>query len=307
MSDAEDTSAGGGEETVPAPTEPYPGAAGGAAGGEKGASAAEPTDAPAEGGATTKPARPRLERPEPVGPEPVERFGRLMKQFPVAVSSEVMALAWANQEHAPAGAAVVVDHEINPRGLHGKLWDSPPADTLAVAIVLRPPVSVEEADSTWLVAALAGMEGAEAVTGKSLATWWPDAIVEAETKEPVGYVRSEVQLGPGQVKCAVVTIRLDLPRLDLDPAGDKDRLCEAIVVAADRVSAQLAEGVAAVATAYQERCTMLGQRVKVRLRPKGETRGVARRVDRAARLEVESMSGMVERVGVNQLMELEVV
>ena len=259
------------------------------------------------GGAGTRAPRPAPQQPAAVGPEPVERFGRLMKQFSVAVSSEVMALAWANQESAPAGAAVVVDHEINPRGLHGKLWDTPPADTLAVAVVLRPPVSVEEADSTWLVAALAGMAGAEAVTGKALATWWPDAIVEAETKDPVGYVRSEIQLGPGQVKCAVITIRLDLPRLDLDPAADRDRLCEAVVQAADRFGAQLAEGVAGVATAYQDRCTMLGQRVKVRLRPKGETRGVAKRVDRAARLEVESVSGMVERVGVNQLMELEVV
>ena len=269
--------------------------------------AAEVASVMGEGGERRAGAASRPQRPQTVGPEAVERFGRPMKQFSVAVSSEVMALAWANQENAPAGAAVVVDHEINPRGLHGKLWDTPPADTLAVAVVLRPPVSVEEADSTWLVAALAGMAGAEAATGKSLATWWPDAIVEAETTDPVGYVRSEVQLGPGQVKCAVITIRLNLPRLDLDSAVDRDRLCEAVVQAADRFSAQLAEGVAGLATAYQDRCTMLGQRVKVRLRPKGETRGVAKRVDRAARLEVEAVSGMVERVGVNQLMELEVV
>jgi len=276
---------------------------------------AEPEPAPEPGsepgnvaGPPPQPApKPRLQRPEPVGPEPEERFGRLMKQFPVAVSSEVMALAWANQEQAPAGAAVLVDHEINPRGLHGRLWDTPPADTMALAIVLRPPVSVEEADCTWLVAALAGLEGAEAVTGKALATWWPDAIIEAESRDPVGSVRSEIQLGPGQVKVAVVTIRIDMPRLDLDPATDRDRLCEAVVLASDRINEQLAQGVAGVATAYQDRCTLLGQRVKVRLRPKGETRGVAKRVDRAARLEVESMSGMAERVGVNQLMDLEVV
>jgi biotin-(acetyl-CoA carboxylase) ligase len=98
-----------------------------------------------------------------------------------------------------------------------------------------------------------------------------------------------------------------MPRLDLDPSADRDRLCEAVVRASDRISEQLGEGVASVATAYQDRCMMLGHRVKIRLRPKGETRGVAKRVDRAARLEVESMSGMVERVGVDQLMELEVV
>jgi BirA family biotin operon repressor/biotin-[acetyl-CoA-carboxylase] ligase len=247
------------------------------------------------------------QQPEAVGPETVERFGRLVRQFSVAVSAEVMALAWANLENAPHGAAVIVDHEINPRGLHGRLWDTPPSDTLACAVVLRPAVSVEEADATWLVGGLAALEGAEAVSGLTLATWWPDGVIEPEGRDAVAYVKSEVQLGPGQVKCAVVTTRLDMVRLGLDPEADKDRLCEAVVRATDRASEQLAEGAAAVVASYQERCTMLGRRVKVRLRPKGETRGVARGVDRAARLEVESISGMVERIGVNQLMELEAV
>jgi BirA family biotin operon repressor/biotin-[acetyl-CoA-carboxylase] ligase len=295
-------------------SEQAPGSEGSAGGGGEGEAPVDEAAKPPEGVEAAKPAataakaaRPVVQRPESVGPEAVERFGRPMKQFSVAVSSEVMALAWANQENAPAGAAVVVDHEINPRGLHGRLWDTPPADTLSVAIVLRPPVSVEEGDSTWLVAGLAAVEGAEAVSGKSLATWWPDAIVDTETKDPVGQVRSEVQLGPGQVKSAVITVRLDMLGLGLDPAADRDQLCEAVVRSADRVSGQLAEGVAGVTTAYQDRCMMLGQRVKIRLRPKGETRGVARGVDRAARLQVESMSGLVERVGVDQLMELEVV
>lgn len=246
--------------------------------------------------------------PEQVGPETVEKFGRQMRIFAVAVSSEVMAQAWANKESAPEGATVVVEHEINPRGLHGALWQTPPPDTLACAVVLRPSVSPEEADITWLVAALAAADGAEAMTGQKLATWWPDSIVEQETGDPVAGVKSEIQLGPGQVKSAVITMRFDLLRLDIDPAGEgKDALLEAVVQAVDRISEQLAEGPARVATAYQDRCAMLDKRVKVKMRPKGETRGIARRVDRAGRLEVESLSGMVERIGVNQLMELEVV
>jgi BirA family biotin operon repressor/biotin-[acetyl-CoA-carboxylase] ligase len=231
-----------------------------------------------------------------------------MRIFPVAVSTDVMAQAWANKESAPHGAAVIVEHEINPRGLHGALWQTPPSDTLAVAVVLRPTVSPEEGDVTWLVGALAGLDAIEAVSKTAFAAWWPDAIVETETNDPVAAAKSEVQLGPGQIKNAVVTVRFDLLRLDLDPEKDRDPLCEAFVHAVDRVTEELAEhGSSRVATAYGERCTMLGKRVKVRLRPKGETRGVARRVDRAARLEVESLSGMVERIGVNQLMELEVV
>lgn len=251
--------------------------------------------------------KPAIHPPEYVGPETIERYGRPMRIFPVAVSAEVMAQAWANKENAPQGAAVVVEHEINPRGLHGVLWQTPPADTLACAVVLRPPISPEEADATWLIAALAAVEAGEAATGIEMATWWPDSVVEKSTGDPLGGVKSEVQLGPGQVKSAVVTVRFDLLRLDLETEEGREKLLEELVNAVDRVSARLEEGMAPIATAYAERCAMLEKRVKVRLRPKGETRGVARRVDRAGRLEVESASGMVERVGVNQLMELEVV
>jgi hypothetical protein len=45
----------------------------------------------------------------------------------------------------------------------------------------------------------------------------------------------------------------------------------------------------------------------IRLLPKGETRGTARRVDRAARLELESASGMVEKITVDQVRDLKVV
>lgn len=267
---------------------------------------AEPPEQ-AEDGEQAAPPKPPPQQPQQAGPDTVERFGRPMRTFPVAVSADVMAQAWANQEAAPQGAAVVVEHEINPRGLHGAIWGTPPTDTLACAVVLRPSVSAEEGDVTWLVGGLAAVEAAEAVTGKSFATWWPDAVVEMEFGDPVAAVKSDVQLGPGQVKSAVVTVRFDLLRLELDPEKDRDRLIEALVTGFDRINVQLEQGAEAVATNYSERCAMLGKRAKVRLRPKGETRGVLKRVDRTARLEVESMSGMIERVGVNQLMELEVV
>jgi biotin-(acetyl-CoA carboxylase) ligase len=262
------------------------------------AAAPQAADAPA--------VRPPPASPPKTGPDTVDRLGHPMRHFAVAISSEAMAMAWANQEDAPQGAVVVVDHEINPRGLHGRLWDSPPSDTQASSIVLRPPVSAEEGDVSWLVAGLAALEAAEDVTGRQFATWWPDEIVDADSKDPVAATRAEVQLGPGQVKSAVITLRLDLVRLGLDGDG-RDRLLDALIGAADRLCGNLTEGAAATAAVYESRCSLMGERVKVRLRPKGETRGVVRRVDKAARLEIEAMSGMLERVGVDQLQELTVV
>jgi len=238
--------------------------------------------------------------------ETVERYGRSMRHFPVAVTSEAMALAWANQEDAPQGATVVVDHEIRPSGLHGRIWNVPPADSLACSVVLRPTVSVEEADSSWLLAAVAAAEGAQQVSGLELATWWPDAVVVAATRAQVAAVRVEVQLGPGRVKSVVVTLRFDLPGLGLD-ASRKDELLEAVVGAVDRGSAVLSEGAAGTAAEYDSRCALLGHRVRITLLPKGETRGTARHVNRAARLELESGSGLIEKIGVDQVRDLQLV
>lgn len=238
--------------------------------------------------------------------ETIDRFGRPMRLFPVAVSAEAMALAWANQQDAPQGATVVVDHEVRAGGLHGRLWPVAPTDTLACSIVLRPTVSVEEADSSWLLAALAAAEGARAVSDRDLSTWWPDSVVDSASRAQVAAVRAEVQLGPGRVKGVIVTLRFDLPGLGLD-AGKKDALLEAVVHAVDAASETLADGAAGIASAYEKRCSLLGNRVKIRLLPKGETRGTASGVDRGARLMLEAPSGLVEKVTVDQVAEITVV
>jgi BirA family biotin operon repressor/biotin-[acetyl-CoA-carboxylase] ligase len=238
--------------------------------------------------------------------ETVERFGHAMRLFPVAVSTEAMALSWANQEEAPQGATVVVDHEIRPSGLHGRIWNVPQVDSLACSIVLRPTLSVEEADSAWMVAALAAAEGAQAVSGRDLATWWPDAVIDAASQEQVSAVRCEVQLGPGRVKSVVITLRFDLPKLGIDVAR-KDELLEAVVHAVDDACEGLAAGVAGAAAAYEKRCALIGNRVRIQLLPKGETRGMARGVDRGARLELEAPSGLIEKVTVDQVRELKII
>ncbi len=243
---------------------------------------------------------PRLET------ETVERYGRPMRVFQVAVSSEAMALSWANQEDAPQGATVVVDHEIRASGLHGRLWEVPAVDSLACSIVLRPALKMEEADSAWLVAAWAAAEGAQAVSGRELATWWPDSVVDAASREQVAAVRAEIQLGPGRVKSVVITLRFNLPALGLD-ASRKDALLEAVTAAVDAACEELAAGAAGAAAAYEKRCALLGNRLLIRLLPKGETRGTARRIDRNARLELESASGMIEKITVDQIRDMKVV
>ena len=238
--------------------------------------------------------------------ETVERFGRPMRHFPVAVSCEAMALAWANLEDGPTGAVVIVDHEIGPRGYHGAIWTTAPADSLACSVIMRPALAVEVADVSWLAVGLVAIDAAEAASGRSLNLWWPADIVEGPEREMVASIKSEIQLGPGKVKSVIGTMRFDLIKLGLGREG-REGLLEQVVGAADRISELVGEGAAAVAAAYEARCSTVGQRVKVTLRPKGETRGTVRSIDRSARLELASPTGMVERVGIDQLRELKVV
>lgn len=238
------------------------------------------------------------------GAETTEKFGQPFRHFAVAVSSEAMALAWANTENGPEGATVMVDHEIGPRGLHGRLWPTPLPDSLLCAIVLRPVLSADEGECTWLLAGLAAAQAAEAVTGRPVKTWWPDEAVDAESGECLAAVRAEITLGPGKVKHVVATFRLNLVALGLS-RDTRDVALEALMKAVGERCVELdGDGPPAIASAYEKRCGVMGKRVKLTLLPKGETRGIAARVSRTARLELESPTGMVEKIGVDQLRAL---
>lgn len=242
-----------------------------------------------------------------LGPgEAAERFGHLVRHYRMGVSGAALALAWARQENAPDGATVVVEREVSPLGRLGRMWTTAPESTLSLAIVLRPPLKIEEAEATWLLAAVAAAEGAEAASGRTLATWWPDLVVDPETYDEIAALKVEIQLGPGKVKSAIATIRIDLDKLGLSPGGH-DAVLEAVLAALDRHSEGLGEGSAGVAAAYDGRCAMLGRRVKLRLLPKGEARGIAKGVDRGARLELQSTTGMIQKVGIDTLRAIEAV
>ncbi|MGH9177443.1 MAG: hypothetical protein ACRD0N_02655 [Acidimicrobiales bacterium] len=232
--------------------------------------------------------------------------GHLVRRYLMGVSGSALALAWARQEDAPHGATVVVDREVSPLGRLGRMWNTPAESTLSMAVVLRPPLKVEEADATWLLTGVAAAEGAAAASGKELSTWWPDRVVDSGSGEEVAAFKVEVQLGPGKVRSAVAGLRLDLDKLGLGAEG-RDRLVASVLAAVDQQSTGLDEGSQGVAAAYEGQCWMMGRRVKLRLLPKGETRGVVRGIDRSARLELESTTGLVQRIAIDALREIEVV
>jgi len=215
-----------------------------------------------------------------------------------------MGLGWANLEQAPNGAMVVVVHEVSPLGRLGQMWPVPALSTLAFAVITRPALSAEQADVPWLISALAVAEGMEAAGEPPAHTAWPDLVVDAQDGATRAAVRADVQLGPGKVRVAVATVRVDMSS-DPDPAR-RERLLEAIGDQLDRRTAELAEGVAGPLAAYEKLCSTIGRNLKLRLIPRGEMRGHAAVVDPLGRLELRSATGMVERVSVNQVRAVEI-
>ncbi len=248
------------------------------------------------------------EADEPVGgrgpdepPPAPDADERPVRRYPAAVSAGAMALAWANQEAAPTGAMVVVAHEVSPLGRLGFPWTVPAGDTLAFAVVLRPALSAAEADVPWLVGALAVADGIEAAGGPKVSAAWPDLVTD-EAGRTRAAVRADVQLGPGKVRVAVITVRIDVA----DPAdGHRDDLLAAIGLEMDRRTAELADGVAGPLAAYERRCSTIGRTLKLRLVPRGELRAHAAAIDPLGRLELRSATGMVERVSVNMVRQVE--
>jgi BirA family biotin operon repressor/biotin-[acetyl-CoA-carboxylase] ligase len=216
-----------------------------------------------------------------------------------------MALAWARQEAAPSGATVLADHEINALGRLGKPWQAPAGTTLTCAVVLRPTLDAEDADVPWLLAGLGVTGGIATVTGSSPATWWPDSVVATTGDRHLASVMCEAQLAPGRVRAAVVTLRIDMAALGIDLAG-RDELLSAVLESLDEACDHLEDDPGSAAAAYQSRCALVGRRVKVRLRPHGETRGEVSGVDPHGRLELSSTTGMVERITLDMLRDLEV-
>lgn len=227
----------------------------------------------------------------------------LVRRYPVAVSADALALAWARQENGPAGATVVADSEISPRGRNGRLWSLPADRTLALAVVVRPTFGLADADAMWLLAGLVGTAATAAVGAPPAGTWWPDRVVASATDAELVMAKAEVQLGPGHVRSAVITLRFDLAGLGISAEG-RPRLLDAVREAVATLSDLDPE---ALAARYTAACVLIGRPLKLTLLPKGETRGQASAVDREARLHIESRTGMVERIGIDVLRDVHVV
>ena len=250
---------------------------------------------------------------------------------------------WARQESAPAGSALVVDTEISARLRGGVIWRNPEplaAAVLARPAGLNP----SGADLAWLAASLgaaraldaaggrghelgadgaygpdtaraldatggrehAGDTGGQRHGGRAQALdggggrehrcEWPDTVLAPGGAEVV--VSAVCVLGPGRVDYAILTVRLG-PVAAFDPQVGADGLVGEL-----RAAARLLDEPGELVAAYRRRCATVGCTAAVALLPHGAARGTVRGIDADGRLEIESPTGMVERIAVSSFSSL---
>ena len=214
------------------------------------------------------------------------------RHYPVAVSVEQLALGWLRAEGAPSGSVVTVDHEIGGRQRLGIPWRVPAAQSFSCAVVLRCGIRLEDEALLWIAALVAAARAIETIEVSAPGLGWPDSLIghDGVTQGSVAIV---AQLGPGIVQSAVVTLRVNTELLSITQASAPPiakAFAKELTLAVTLLETTRAE----LLSEYDARSVLIGERVRVRLLPKGDTRGSVGPVTVTGNLPLESPSGMIE-------------
>lgn len=129
------------------------------------------------------------------------------------------ARVWA-QAGAPHGSVVVADTQDRGRGRHGRAWSSPPGDSVAMSIVLRPHVPPTALPPIALVAGLAARRAIAPRLPGNARVKWPNDVVVVEEKgalRKLAGVLVEGAIAGARVAHVVVGIGINVRRTAFPP------------------------------------------------------------------------------------------
>jgi len=154
--------------------------------------------------------------PEAVGPHVRGRFGRPYVYEPECESTQLLLLGTG----LPEGAVAATEHQTGGRGRLGRRWETPPASSVLVSVMLHPPPE-RHLPELSLVAALAATEAIEAATDLSAQIKWPNDVMLNRRK--VAGILSELSDGAVVVGIGInVNQRRD--ELPVDPPTEPGSL-----------------------------------------------------------------------------------
>jgi len=197
----------------------------------------------------------------------------------------------------PEGALVVADHQSAGRGRLGRSWEAPAVTAILCSVLLKPPPE-RHAPELSLVAGVAVADTLERATGLSVQIKWPNDVMLRRRKVAGCLAEGRdgaVVLGIGvNVNQTSEQLRPNAGSLRTLTGRDWDR--KALLVSllddlAGRYADWRAGGIDAVYEGLAPRDFLRGRRVSV-----NGTRGVASKIDRDGRLEIEVRHGEVVTV-----------
>ncbi len=202
---------------------------------------------------------------------------------------------------APSGSVLVADHQTTGRGRFTRVWQAPPGKSLALSVLLRPPVA-ETRRWLWLplLAGLAVADGLRAAAGVDARLKWPNDVLIGGRKV-CGILAERVE---GPVPAAVVGMGIntllaeaELPvptATSLALAGaavDPGKVVREVLVAFERWYSRWASG-ADLREAYAARCDTVGRQVRVVVSETESVEGEAVGVDPDGCLLVRTPDGV---------------
>jgi BirA family biotin operon repressor/biotin-[acetyl-CoA-carboxylase] ligase len=139
--------------------------------------------------------------------------GRAVRVVAKTGSTNDDAKAWA-ADGAAHGAVVIADAQERGRGRHGRAWSTPPGETLAMSVVLRPRVAPSALAPITLVAGLAARD-AIAARVPDAKVKWPNDVWIGERK--IAGVLVEGSISASRVEYVVVGVGINVSRTEFPP------------------------------------------------------------------------------------------
>ena len=219
-----------------------------------------------------------------------------------STNADLLAVAATGEDRR----VLLAEFQHGGRGRHSRTWNGVPAAQVIVSVLVRlPECPLQNLGWLPLLCGIATVDAVRSVAGLPAQLKWPNDVlvdgrklagilveVAGTTPVPVGVagIGINVSLDDGELPVPTATSLL------LENAGDLDRSRIAQVLLdqlGERIRAWARAGwdTAALASAYRERCSTIGQRVRAILPGDTELHGVAVDVDDQGRIVIRPDDG----------------
>lgn len=220
------------------------------------------------------------------------------------------------RDGAPHGTLVICNHQTAGRGRLQRAWETPQGVALTQSLVLRPSLSVEQAQLCTLAAAVAAAKAIQQVCpGLTPGIKWPNDVVIDKRKcvgilselsadmDGITYVIPGVGINvnqtsfPGELAEKATSLLIELRRQDptARPICRRRLLCAYLRYMEDAVDALQEKGFEGIRQDYLARSVTLGRQVHV-TGANVDFAGTAQSIDNTGALLVKDQAGEVRRV-----------